>query len=188
MSSAVAAISPMPSPAPPLSLQAQVGQQLFFDTNLSASKKMSCATCHDPNNHYAPSNAQPVQFGGPNLTTPGFRAVPTLTYKDLTPAYSDDAANPDGVSANAPGGGFTWDGRANTLAEQVAIPLLSSFEMANTSQAAVVQVVQSASYAALFQQAFGATVFNDPATAFTDVGLALQAYQLRGSRLPPLYQ
>ena len=86
----------------PLSLQAQAGQKLFFDTNLSASKKMSCATCHDPNNHYAPSNAQPVQFGGPNLTTPGFRAVPTLTYKDLIPPYSDDAVNPDGVARTRP--------------------------------------------------------------------------------------
>lgn len=161
-----------------LSPQAQVGQKLFFDTNLSASKQMSCASCHDPNNHYAPSNALSVQLGGPKLTTPGFRAVPTLTYKYLTPAYSDNATNPDGVSANAPGGGFTWDGRANSLAEQVAIPLLSSFEMANTSQAAVVQVVQNSSYATLFQQAFGATIFSDTATAFTDVGLALQAYQM----------
>src|SRR6201995_3984452 len=143
------------------SIQAQVGQKLFFDTSLSASKKMSCATCHDPNNHYAPSNAQPVQLGGPNLTTPGFRAVPTLTYKDLTPAYSDNATNPDGVSANAPGGGFTWDGRANSLAAQVSIPLLSSFEMANTNPAAVVSVVQNASYSGLFQQAFGADVFSN---------------------------
>jgi len=162
-----------------LSLQAQAGQKLFFDTNLSASRQMSCATCHDPQNHYAPSstNTQPVQFGGPNLTTPGFRAVPTLTYKQYIPPYSDDATNPDGVSANSPGGGFTWDGRADTQAQQAAIPLLSSFEMANTSQAAVVAVVQSASYAALFQQAFGAGVFSDTQTAFTDVGLALQAYQ-----------
>jgi cytochrome c peroxidase len=169
----------------PLSPQAQVGQKLFFDTNLSASKKMSCASCHDPNNHYAPSNAQPVQFGGPNLTTPGFRAVPTLTYKDLIPPYSDDAINPDGVSANAPGGGFTWDGRANTLAQQVSIPLLSSFEMANASPAAVVQVVQNSSYAALFQQAYGATVFSNPTTAFTDIGLALQQYQLEDPSFHP---
>jgi cytochrome c peroxidase len=69
-----------------LSLPAQVGQKLFFDTNLSGSKRMACATCHDPNNHYAPSNALSVQLGGPNLTTPGFRAVPTLTYKEYTPA------------------------------------------------------------------------------------------------------
>ena len=169
----------------PLSPQAQAGQKLFFDTNLSASKQMSCASCHDPNNHYAPSNALSVQLGGPNLTTPGFRAVPTLTYKYLTPAYSDNATNPDGVSVNAPGGGFTWDGRADTLAQQVSIPLLSSFEMANTSPAAVVQVVQNSSYAALFQQAYGANIFTDTATAFTDVGLALQAYQMEDPSFHP---
>jgi cytochrome c peroxidase len=161
-----------------LSVMAQAGKNLFFDTNLSASKKMSCASCHDPNNHYAPSNSLAVQLGGPNLTSPGVRAVPTLTYKFYMPPYNDNAANPDGISTNSPGGGFTWDGRADTLAQQTAIPLLSSFEMANTSQAAVVQVVQNASYAALFQQAFGATVFSNTATAFTDVGLALQQYQL----------
>lgn len=123
------------------------------------------------------TNTRAVQLGGPNLTSPGFRAVPTLTYKQYIPPYSDDADNPDGVSANSPGGGFTWDGRADTQAQQAGIPLLSSFEMANTSEAAVVAVVQSASYAALFQQAYGADVFNDTQTAFTDVGLALQAYQ-----------
>jgi cytochrome c peroxidase len=157
-----------------------VGQQLFFDTNLSASKQMACASCHDPTNHYAQptTNTLAVQRGGPNLTTPGFRAVPTLTYKFYIPPYNDNAANPDGVSTNSPGGGFTWDGRADTLAQQVSIPLLSSFEMANTSQAAVVQVVQNASYVALFQQVFGADVFSNTATAFTDVGLALQEYQL----------
>lgn len=166
-------------PGTTLSPQAQVGQQLFFDSNLSGSKKMACATCHDPTNHYAqPSgNTQAVQFGGPNLTSPGFRAVPTLTYKLFTPPYSDSAVNPDGVSTNAPGGGFTWDGRADTQAQQAAIPLLSAFEMANASEAAVVAVVKNASYASLFAQAYGANVFSDTQTAFTDVGLALQAYQ-----------
>ena len=168
-----------------LSPMAQVGEKLFFDTNLSASKKMACVSCHDPNSHYAPSNTLPVQLGGPNLTTPGFRAVPTLTYKDLTPGYADDAQNPDGVSTNSPGGGYTWDGRANTLAEQAEIPLLSSFEMANTSPAAVVQVVQNSSYSALFQQAFGSDVFNSPSAAFTDVGLALQEYQLEDPDFHP---
>jgi cytochrome c peroxidase len=167
------------SPATTLSAQAQAGQKLFFDTNLSASKQMSCATCHDPTNHYAQptANIRAVQLGGPNLTTPGFRAVPTLTYKQYTPPYNDSAANPDGVSTNSPGGGLTWDGRADTQAQQAAIPLLSSFEMANTNQAAVVAVVQNAGYAALFQQAYGANVFSDTQTAFTDIGLALQAYQ-----------
>ena len=169
----------------PLSVQAQVGQQLFFDTNLSGSKKLSCASCHDPSNHYAQSNTLPVQLGGTSLTTPGFRAVPTLTYKQYTPPYDDNAANPDGVSTNAPGGGFTWDGRADTLAQQVSIPLLSSFEMANASQAAVVTVVQNANYAALFEQAYGVNVFSNTQTAFTDIGLALQQYQLEDPSFHP---
>jgi cytochrome c peroxidase len=168
-----------------LSVQAQVGQQLFFDTNLSSSKKLSCASCHDPNNHYAQSNTLPVQLGGASLATPGLRAVPTLTYKQYTPPYDDNAANPDGVSTNAPGGGFTWDGRADTLAQQVSVPLLASFEMANSSQAAVVAVVQNAGYAALFQQAYGANVFSNAQTAFTDIGLALQQYQLEDPSFHP---
>src|SRR5262249_44031437 len=90
-----------------------------------------------------------------------------------------------GISANGPGGGFTWDGRANSLAEQAAIPLLSSFEMANASAAVVVAVVQSSSYAALFQQTWGADIFNDPATAFTDSELSLQAYQLEDDDFHP---
>ncbi len=63
--------------------------------NLSASKQMSCASCHDPDNHYAQSagNTRAVQLGGPNLTTPGFRAVPTLTYKEYMPACADQAPN-----------------------------------------------------------------------------------------------
>ncbi|HEY4213304.1 MAG TPA: cytochrome c peroxidase [Steroidobacteraceae bacterium] len=168
-----------------LSLCAQVGEKLFFDTNLSASRQMACASCHDPNSHYAQSNTTPVQSGGPTLKTPGFRAVPSLTYKELTPAYSDDAANPDGISTNAPGGGYTWDGRANTLAAQATIPLLSSFEMANANAAAVVTTVENSSYAQLFMTAWGVNVFSDPATAFTDIGLSLQAYQLEDPDFHP---
>jgi len=173
------------APSTGMSPCAQVGARLFVDPNLSASKQMSCASCHDPNNHYAQTNTTPVQFGGAKLQTPGFRAVPTLTYKEFTPAYSNDADNPDGVSANAPGGGFTWDGRANTLAEQVVIPLLSSFEMANTNAAAVVDAVKSSSYAAQFMQTWGSNVFDDPDTAFKDIGLSLQAYQLEDPDFHP---
>src|SRR5262249_51866329 len=148
-------------------------------------KRMACASCHDPASHYAPSNGLAVQLGGPNLDIPGFRAVPSLKYKEYTPAYADDGLNPDGVSANGPIGGLTWDGHANSLAEQVAQPLLASYEMANASPAAVVQVVQQSSYAALFQQAFGADVFNDTNAAFLDIGRALQAYQLEDRSFHP---
>src|SRR5690242_741153 len=39
-----------------LSPQAELGRQLFFDTALSASKRMSCASCHSPAHAYGPPN------------------------------------------------------------------------------------------------------------------------------------
>ncbi|MFJ1253688.1 cytochrome-c peroxidase [Cupriavidus sp. CuC1] len=168
-----------------LSLVAQVGRQLFFDKTLSGSGKMSCATCHDPGYAYGPPNSLAVQLGGPDLQSPGTRAVPSLRYKETTPAYSDSAVNPDGVSLPSPGGGFMWDGRADTLAVQAAVPLLNPVEMDNASPAAVVAAVQAGPTAAPFRQAFGANVFNDTTTAFNDIGQALQAYQIEEPSFHP---
>jgi cytochrome c peroxidase len=49
---------------------------------------MSCATCHDPQNAYAPPNALAVQLGGPEIKLQGIRAVPSLTYLERTPPFS----------------------------------------------------------------------------------------------------
>ena len=72
----------------PLSAVAQLGKKLFFDPSLSGGGQMSCATCHDPANHYAPANGLAVQLGGPHLDQPGIRAVPSLAYKISTPSFS----------------------------------------------------------------------------------------------------
>lgn len=71
-----------------LSAVAQIGREMFSDPTLSASGKLSCASCHDPANHYAPDNELAVQFGGPDMRQPGLRAVPSLTYKYATPAFT----------------------------------------------------------------------------------------------------
>ena len=72
----------------PLSAMAQLGKALFYDKALSGSGQMSCATCHSPENHYAPANDLAVQPGGPDLKSFGARAVPSLTYRMFTPAFS----------------------------------------------------------------------------------------------------
>jgi cytochrome c peroxidase len=189
------AMPPAPSRAPVvgprLSLAAQVGQRLFFDQALSASGAMSCATCHDPRHAYGPPDERAVQLGGPRRRSPGLRAVPSLRYKEYTRGYSDLLDNPDGFSDPGPGGGFAWDGRADSLAEQAGMPLLSPFEMANTSAADVVAKVRASSYAALFVQAFGAgsldSVTDDDKNqaAFASIGLALQAFQLEDPSFHP---
>jgi cytochrome c peroxidase len=167
-------------------LAVEVGRRLFFDKSLSASGAMSCATCHDPDHAYGPPNDLAVQLGGPHRDQAGIRAVPSLRYKEYTPAYSDLLDNPDGFSAPGPGGGFAWDGRANTLAEQAAAPLLSPFEMANASRADVVAKVRASPYAATLAAAFGGEgVWKSDDGAFQDVLAALQAFQLEDPSFHP---
>ena len=159
-----------------LSLAAQVGRKAFFDQALSGGRNMSCASCHSPQYAYGPPNSLSVQLGSDPAKS-GARAVPSLRYKDATPPYSDHAANPDGVTLAAAGGGFMWDGRAPTLADQAALPLLNPVEMNAASKAAVVAAVQGGAYADLFRQAFGAQSLADVDTAFADLGAAIQAFE-----------
>lgn len=179
------AAAPPASPASTLSLSAQVGQKMFFDKNLSGSGAMSCASCHDPAHAYAPANDLSVQLGGVHMDQAGLRAVPSLRYKDITPPYADLLDNPDGISVPGPGGGFTWDGRADTLAAQARIPLLDPLEMANASSADVVKKLQAADYAPLIVQAFGAKVFDNSDAAFANALQALEAYQLEDKSFHP---
>jgi cytochrome c peroxidase len=167
-----------------LSAKAQLGQDMFFDKNLSGNKNMSCASCHDPAFAYGPPNSLSVQLGS-DPSQAGVRAVPSLRYKSMTPPYDDNAPNPDGVTQNAPGGGFMWDGRAASLATQPALPLMNPIEMNNSSQAAVVQAVQNGSYADLFKQVYGPAVFGDTTAAFNDIGDALQQFQIEDKSFQP---
>jgi cytochrome c peroxidase len=84
---------------------AALGQKIFNDPALSASGKMSCATCHDPAlGHASPFDAA-VVGGGPGLDQPGTRTPPTLNYlryntSFLPPMARRPAASP-GMAAPA---------------------------------------------------------------------------------------
>ncbi|MES2047634.1 MAG: cytochrome c peroxidase [Pseudomonadota bacterium] len=158
-----------------LSAQAAVGEKIFKDVSLSASGKMSCATCHDPANAHAQTNNLAVQMGGANLDVPGFRAVPSLRYLNLTPAFFFAA---DGT----PTGGFTRDGRAQTLAQQAERPFFAPHEMANLDKADVIAKLQRAPYAGEFKQVFGNTIFAQAELAFDRLQFSLQQYQKEDSK------
>ena len=98
---AAAPVGGLADAAPPLSAVADLGRAMFFDPALSGSGVMSCAFCHDPANHYAPSNELAVQVGGPGMDQPGVRAVPTLTYKATSPPFSIGPADATGEAAEA---------------------------------------------------------------------------------------
>ncbi|MGH6684834.1 MAG: cytochrome c peroxidase, partial [Pseudolabrys sp.] len=120
----------------------ELGRALFFDKSLSASGDMACATCHDPKHAFGPPNALDVQLGGKNMRQPGQRAVPSLTYLQAVPQFtehyfeSDDEG--DASIDNGPTGGLTWDGRVDRRRDQARVPLLAPFEMANAAPTDVV--------------------------------------------------
>ncbi len=179
---------------------ARLGQKMFFDPTLSASGRMSCATCHDPRHAYAPANSLPVQLGGSELRLQGVRAVPTLTYLERTPRFvirPDSTLDPEdrglkkaarpSVSSSqdpmksgavVPEGGMDWDGRAASLADQASGPLLDPREMANKNGAELLAKLKAAPYAGEVIAVFGPQVFSTPSTGLADIYLALARFQM----------
>ncbi len=82
------------------------GRKLFFDTSLSADKKTSCSTCHDPARAFTDGRA--IAKGAHDAM--GTRNSPTLV----------NAGN---------GRSFFWDGRAESLEAQVLQPMTNPKEM-----------------------------------------------------------
>jgi cytochrome c peroxidase len=156
-----------------------LGKQIFFDPALSASGKMSCASCHSPNFAFGPPDGKSVQLGGVDMKQMGTRAVPSLRYQQNVPAFTEHHFDEDFDESVDQGavGGHDWDGRAATVHAQSALPLLSKNEMANNNQADVVRKLRLAPYAAQFRDTFGADALDDEDKAFKWTTLALEMYQ-----------
>jgi cytochrome c peroxidase len=156
-----------------------VGRALFFDPSLSASGRVACATCHDPEHAFGPPNDSPVQRAGSDGRRFGVRAVPSLMYTQNIPAFTEhyvDDEGDDGID-QGPAGGRTWDGRAQSAHDQARLPLFSPLEMANASADAVVARVERATYAQRLRDTFGEGIFDDKALAFKAVLMALETFQ-----------
>lgn len=153
-----------------LSSQAEIGRLVFNDVSLSASGRLSCASCHNADSAHAPSNALAAQLGGSLLDMSGTRAAPSIRYLSTNTAFRFE---PDGT----PTGGFFWDGRATTLQDQAGRPFLTSHEMANASVTDVVDKLSRAAYAERFKTVFGQDIFTRTDDAFARMTLALQQFQ-----------
>jgi cytochrome c peroxidase len=164
---------------PTVPAMTELGRALFFDPQLSASGKMSCATCHDPRFAYGPPNDLSTQLGGPDLKRAGVRATPSLRYLHTLPTFSEhhfDEAVDESID-QGPTGGHGWDGRADTTHDQARLPLTSPFEMANPDIDAVVAKVARGPLAIRFREAFGADVFSEPSRGSAAVLLCLEVFQ-----------
>jgi len=162
---------PSPSATPGLSAVAALGEQLFRDESLSASGRLACQTCHEPEFAHAAPPADFVSKGGPDMDIPGIRNAPSIRYASFTPAFGYDA---EGTAF----GGFFRDGRAASLFEQAKAPFTDASEMANKDPAEVIARLRRSANAARFLAVYGAGALDDPAAAFDRVAAAIAQYEV----------
>lgn len=173
-----------------LSPAAVLGKKIFFDRTLSASGRMACATCHDPRYAYGPPNGLAVQYGGPALKSPGYRSVPSLRYiLNYVPVWTHVlATNPIEQlteTDESPAGGFTWDGRFNSLHAQAMLPFFSPVEMDNRSVDDLARKLSQSEYADDFRAVYGSDIFSHPAQAVEKATLALEQFELQDESFHP---
>lgn len=180
-------------PVAPLTAVAELGRAIFFDSALSASGKMSCASCHDPAHAYGPPDGRSVRMGGPALEHQGVRAVPSLRYLDRVPAFGvgpaagvvDADAPPHPMGHGVPHGGLFWDGRAPTLQAQALIPLFNPIEMANRSADSVAARLRRAAYGPRFAQLFGAATVATSRRLVDEAMFAVARFEMEDSSFHP---
>ena len=154
--------------------RATLGQLIFNDRNLSEPRGRACVACHQPNMGFAGNNGSVIGVAtGSKPGSIGLRNAMTNAYTGFVPAFE---FNTNAVETEAVGGHF-WDGRADTLALQALGPFLNPLEMNNPDRKSVMDKIAASAYAPLFRREFGATIFSDTDAAFTQIGLAIEAFE-----------
>ena len=155
----------------PLSAEEQLGQLLFFDTNLSEPAGMACASCHKIKSGFVDPDFELPVSQGIHLERFGNRNTPTAAYASFVPAFHYDEKEKLYV------GGMFLDGNAKDLKAQAKGPFLNPVEMANPDAASVVKKVQRASYASQFKALYGEDAFADSDKAYDNIAKAIAAFE-----------
>ncbi|UCG34261.1 MAG: c-type cytochrome [Phycisphaerales bacterium] len=130
-------LPPLPVPAdnPMTEAKVELGRMLYFDTRLSSSGTISCATCHDPTmawtEHRATSKGLDEQVGERNSPTVINAAYMTSQF---------------------------WDGRSKTLEEQALGPIENPVEMGHKMEVLTGQLEEIPEYKKRFADVFGTEV------------------------------
>jgi cytochrome c peroxidase len=144
---ATRAAAPADNPQSPEKIA--LGEKLFFDGRLSIDGTVACSTCHDPARAFTDGRTVSIGVKG----RAGQRNSPTI----LNALYN---------SAQF------WDGRAKTLEEQAALPIVNPSEMGQPSlDAAVAQIGALPEYQQLFRRVFGRPITG------TDLVYAIASYE-----------
>lgn len=122
-----------------LSKLEKIGKSIFFDDQLSEPVGQSCSTCHQPSKAFA-SNL--MVNSGANANRFTNRNAPSLSYVSLTPNFRYQTIEGNVV----PVGGLFWDGRVDTLEEQVLAPFMNPLEMGNKTEQDLINKIKLRPY------------------------------------------
>ena len=157
-----------------------LGQQIFNDKNLSEPAGQACSSCHDEAKAFTGnggSNFAAIAQG----STPdklGSRNVPTLKYMAYSPPLIfRGEADEKGEVNLVPTGGQFWDGRANSLVDQVHGPLFNKVEMNNVDASTVAAKIIRSDYAALFEKEFGSFSKQDSQLIMANAATAIAVFE-----------
>lgn len=153
----------------------RLGKRLFMDRSLSNPAGQSCADCHDPKQAFRDPESDRTTSMGAIDGRFGARNAPTAMYASEVPPLHYDGRWV---------GGLFWDGRASSLEEQAAGPLMNPLEMNNTDHAMVVDKVRHSPEAAELRAVYGPRAFDNTETAFAHITDAIAAYE-RSPELAP---
>jgi cytochrome c peroxidase len=126
---------PVPPENPITQEKTALGRRLFFETRLSGDGRTSCATCHQPSRRFTDGRRLPRGVFGRE----GQRNTPSI----LNRAYGRFAF---------------WDGRAETLEDQVRAALTGDRDLGLSLDEAVARLSRDAEYSRAFRTAFGEPV------------------------------
>ena len=144
-----------------------LGRSIYFDSNLSEPRGLSCASCHEPDAGFAsPVHSLPVSQGS-HIDRYGNRNAPTAAYASYVPEFHYDS-NIGGYV-----GGLFLDGSAKNLDEQAKGPFLNPLEMALPNAQTVVDRVKNSSYVQLFKEVYGENSFDNTDSAFNKIAQAV---------------
>jgi cytochrome c peroxidase len=151
------------------SLRAALGKLIFEDKNLSSPIGQSCASCHQSKNFFA-DPGQAVSAGA-DAHLFANRNAPSISYVKFNPDLFWNKEESLWM------GGFFHDGRAKTLQEQASGPFLNPLEMGNKTMAEVVAKVKGSDYKIVFEQLYGANIWQNSDAAFNAITAAIVAYE-----------
>ena len=141
---------PFPASNPYSPEKRALGERLFRDKSLSADGSIACASCHDRQKGF--SDGRVTAVGVPRR--PLARHTPTL--------WNLAWAGP-----------VFWDGRARSLEEQVAGPIIAPDEMAQPMDQLIARLAARRDYARAFAKAFP----DDPRVTEENLKKAIATYE-----------